>query len=171
MRRALTVGPVEGLAMFVATNHEPHPEGGLTSRDNVFAVDLAALRTIRLTSDELAHGVAVAGRRLFLTTSGSEGSELYEIITGRCDIVGELGPVKANEVVASGDRLVWTDAGDRPIEWLRFETPCLRAWTVGTAEMSTLIDGKKTLRGPSFGPGGDISVLEMPRANARAPQC
>ena len=66
---------------------------------------------------------------------------------------------------------MWTDAGDRPIELLRFETPYLRAWTVGTAGIATLMAGKKTLRGPSFGPGGDIAVIEMPRATGRAPQC
>lgn len=167
----MRAGPIEGLAMWIASNDEPHPRGGLTGRDNLVAVDLATFRSVRLTSDELAHGVAVAGGRVFVTTGRGEGSELLELVGGRLELVSELGPTKANEVAAHGDRLVWTDAGDRPIEWLRFDTPGLRAWTVGMADVTTLVAGKKTLRGPSFGPGGDIAVVELPRATARAPQC
>lgn len=163
---------VSGFAMFVASNDEfQSGYGGMVGRDNVFAVDLTTFRTVRLTRDQLGHGVAVAGGRSFVSTARDEGSELCELAAGDVDVVAELGPTKANEVVAVGDRLIWTDADDRPIESISFDTPRLRAWTVGTADATTLFTGKKTLRGPSFGPHGDLAVVEMPRTSARAPQC
>src|SRR4051794_36876896 len=60
--------PARGLAIFIASNEEPHPRG-LVNRDNVFAVDLATLRTVRVTGDQVAHGVAYAGGRLFVSTA------------------------------------------------------------------------------------------------------